>query len=219
MIREITKQEIIEIIKTLDTRTKTLTVEDFDYVLNMGYAELGTFEHVFYNEEVVDLRPQYDAGELKFAFDIVEDVVFIYDLYLAKYKTDAGLHDMDKDRSKRVVYKDPRYVGRVHVDLTDERENWENVVVKYSFTPQATTEKVYIDQPTLLAMRDAFGCALYNRLGDVQKETQKRASLNRTAKAIVNKIPTDLIIPNEPKEVEGRISNRQIFSGFNMRSM
>jgi len=217
MLRKITRPEIEQLIKSLDTRAKTFSEEDFNFVIDMGYAELGTFNHLFYNEEVIDLRPQYEAGELRFSLDIEEDVSFIYDLYLSKNDPEFDTLDgQDKERSKKAIYKDSRYPGRVHVNLNEADDTYEVAVLKYSFTPQSTTEEIYIDQPTYLAMRDAFGCALYNKLNDVERESQKRASLARTANSVIPKYPEDYIIPkdNDKSESRGRVYRRAMFSGL-----
>lgn len=217
MLRQITRTEIETLIKNLDTRAKTFTSDEFDYVINMGYAELSTFNHLFYNEEIVSLADQYEAGELSFVMDIEEDVAFIYDLYLAKESSDESLLDgIKKERTKRAIYKDERYAGRVHVNLDNADTSYENAVIKYSFTPRATSEHLYIDQQTYLALRDAFSCSLYNKLGDVERESQKRASLARTARAVIPKYPQDYIIPNDTREseTEGRIYKRSMFSGL-----
>jgi len=225
MLKKVTRAEVLKMIQTLDKRTESLTDDDFNYIIDMGYAELNTIAHPFENEEVVPLKPYYDNGELKFTVDVVEDVSYVYDLYLTieghqdihQYK-----HGVQKLRNENVVYKDGRRVGRVHVDLTNlktlaEADNKpaDNLVIKYSYTPTHTTEDIYVDQPTLLAMRDAFGCALYNRLNDTDRESQKRAALGRTASAIVPRYPNDFRVPmDEPIAEEGRSYVRSMFNGL-----
>jgi hypothetical protein len=220
MLRPFTRAEVIKMISTLDVRTKEFTDEDYNYVMNMGYAELATVTHAFYNEEVVALKDYYENDESKITLDITEDVAFIYDLYVTiEGQEDIELfkHGIRKIRDENIVYKDSRAIGRVHIDLANHKEPYplDNAVIKYAFTPRDTTEVIYIDQPTMLAMRDAFGCALYNRLNDVERESQKRASLQRTALAIVPTYPNDFRVPDDSDVAhEGRISVASIFKGF-----
>ncbi len=228
MLRKITRSEIITLIKNFDKRTETFTDEDYNYVMDMGYAELATIVHAFTNEEVVSLKPFYEAGENKFTIDVEEDVAYVYDLYLTienLTNLDLYKHGIKKLTDENIVYKDSRMVGRVHVDLTNmDKETYpeivegtpaNNLVIKYAYTPTSTTEDIYIDQPTYLAMRDAFGAALYNRLNDVERESQKRASLQRTGLAIVPQLPNDFrIIGDSDIADEGLIVARSVFKGF-----
>ena len=225
MLRQITRAEVIKLITTLDKRTESFDDDDFNYVMDMGYAELGTVAHPFENEEVVPMSTYYDAGELKLTLDIEDDVAYVYDLYL----TVEGLTDVTtytngimKLRDENYIWKDSRQIGRVHVDLNNVNYDRnvgpvkiDNCIIKYAYTPTHTTENIYIDQPTYLAMRDAFGCALYNRLNDVERESQKRASLARTAAAILPSYPNDYRIPEDSNVVpEGRVYIRSVFKEF-----
>ena len=220
MLRQITRAEVVKMISTLEnTRTAKFTEDDYNYVIDMGYAELATVNHVFYNEEVVSMDEYYASGELKISLEVEDDVAFVYDLYLTREdkSSDIFSHGIEKVRNTNAIYKDNRQTGMFHIDLSKVKDGKvDNAIIKYAFTPEATTEIIYIDQQTYLAMRDAFGCALYNRLNDVEREAQKRASLQRTAKAILPTYPNDYIIPEEGTDSmdEGRVSVRAMFSGL-----
>ncbi len=225
MLRKITKNEIITMIKSLDKRTDKFSDDDYDYVMDMGYAELATVTQAFYNEEVVSMTTYYDTGESKVTLDVEEDVLYIYETYLTiENQTDILRfpHGIAKITDENAIYKDGRYVGRVHVDLdkvnTDRfgetliSGNADNAVIKYAFTPTSTSEDIFIDQGTYLAMRDAFGAALYNKLNDTEKESQKRASMHRTALAITPRYPNDFRITEDSNVAsEGRVYIRSIF--------
>ena len=228
MLRKITRAEVIKMISTLDKRTESFTDEDYNYVMDMGYAELATIVQAFNNEEVVSMEPYYTNGEMKLTLDIEEDVSYIYETYLTiENQTDLTLHPhgIKKITDENAIYKDGRAVGRIHIDLnklnldkygdTVSGTKADNAVIKYAFVPTHTTEDIYIDQPTYLAMRDAFGASLYNRLNDVERETQKRASLRRTAGAVLPVLPNDFRISADSNIAdEGRVFIQSIFKGL-----
>ena len=227
MLRKITKPEIIKMISSLDTRTNKFTEEEFDYIIDMGYAELVSVNSVFNNEEIVSMAEYYEAGELKISLDIEEDVSYIYDMYLTKEgleDTRIYPHGIHKIRNENAIYKDANSVGRIHIDLDQvpvddglSQRLVSNAVVLYAYTPSHTSEDVYIDQPTYLSMRDAFGCALYNKLNDTERETQKRASLQRTATLIPNKYPADFRIDRNSDVLdEGRVYIQSVFKGLSV---
>jgi hypothetical protein len=219
MLKPFTRAEILKMIGTLDVRTKTFKDEDFDYVMDMGYAELATITYAFYDEEVVNLKEYYELQETKITLDITEDVSFIYDTYVTIENQNINdyLHGIRKIRDENIIYKDSRAVGRIHIDLDNHKEPQllENAVIKYAYTPTHTTETVYLDQPTMLALRDAFGCALFNRLNEVERESQKRASLQRTAMAIIPRYPNDFRI-DQDNDIpdEGRVMIAKVFKGL-----
>jgi len=114
-----TPEDIIDAVKSLDTRAARLESDQITNVINDGYAELCTIIQAFSNEEVVDLQPFYDTGEQQVTLDIEEDVSEIYDLYLTienKSKTSFD-HGIRKIRDENIIYKDNRYNGRVHLDF------------------------------------------------------------------------------------------------------
>lgn len=226
MLRKVTKAEIVDIIASLDKRTDSFVDADYNYVMDMGYAELATVTQAFYNEEVVSMAPYYDAGESKITLDVQEDVLYVYETYLTiENQTNVFRfpHGIAKITDENAIYKDGRAVGRIHVDLDKvnidrfgesvSNNRADNAVIKYAYTPTSTSEDIYIDQGTLLALRDAFGAALFNKLNDVEKESQKRASLNRTAAAITPRYPNDFsIAPDSDVATEGRVYIRSIFT-------
>ena len=133
-----------------------------------------------------------------FTVDIDDDVVFIYDLYLTIENRDFSLfeHGIKKIVNVNSVYKDNREVGRVHVDLSkvDSHESAiDNLVIKYFFTPTSTTEDIYMDQPTFLALKNALSTSLYDYMNDVERSMQKLAATKRTGLAAIPNDPEDLL--------------------------
>lgn len=186
-------------VKALDVRAQQLTTEEVNRVIDDGYTELCTIVQAFGDEEVVSLVDFYDAGETTITLDVDADVVDVYDLYLTTEGLDKNTFDygIEKTRDDRIVYRDNRYNGRVHIDLTTTAShrtssgNYDNVVIKYYYIPTNTTDTVYMDAQTWLAFKSALGVALYNTLHDVERNGQKRAEMNRQAKAIIPSQPED----------------------------
>ena len=191
-------EDIIDTVKSLDTRATRLEPEQITSIINDGYTELCTVIQAFSNEEVVDLRPFYDNDEKQVTLDIEEDVSEIYDLYLTvenqdKFSFDQGIK---KIRDKRVIYRDNRYNGRVHLDFDLLKEKVDNAVLKYYYVPRSDAVQVYMDAQTWLAFKSALGVALYDTLHDVERNGQKRAEMLRRAKAILPSMPEDATDPS-----------------------
>lgn len=197
MKQQYSKADMIELIKTLDTRAEKLSDAKLDIILNMGFAELETVAKLFSGEEVIAMDNFYTSGETLITLDIEEDVSAIYDMYLTveNLNKDEYLYGIKQIRDKGCIYPDNRYMGRVHINLADtpEGEVIDNAVIKYFYVPKATNTYFYMDQPTYLATINAMGAALYDVLNDVARSQQKRAAMVRTATAITPYNPEDLI--------------------------
>ena len=201
MKREYTKTDIVGVVKRKDKRTESFSPEQFNDVINFAYAELSTVAKLFSDEAVIPVKPYYDNNETLFTIDIEEDVVHIYDLYLTNeaQNFDDFEHGIEKIREPNDIYRDNREVGRVHIDLSKARSKIntivqiENVVIKYFYTPHSSDDKVFMDQPTYLALSNALGTALYDYLNDTERSMQKLAATKRTGLAAIPNDPYDLL--------------------------
>ena len=197
-----TKEQITNIVKGFDVRTSKMSTAQLDNIISLGFAELTAIVKAFADEEIVDLQTFYDNGENKFTLEITEDVIGVYDAYVTIENQDSSVyeHGIRKVRDTNVIYLDNRYHGKVHVNLAEMPENihGDNAIIKYYYTPSSDFEYVYMDQQTYLAMNFAFGSALYDFLHDVERSSQKRAGLNRTATAIVPELMLDANDPGKP---------------------
>ncbi len=206
-----TKDEIVAFIRDLDVRAKTLSDTKIDNIIDRGYAELTTVsKRLFSNEDVIPLDEYYDNGELKVALDIEDDVTEIYDIYVTE-ETDTKTFSQETIqgvgiyRNNDVAFRDNRYLGRFHLDLTVEYVAdviFDNCVVKYYYTPKATNDDVFMDSQVYLAFQDAMWAALNYFMKDIEGESQKRASMTRTSQSTTQE-PED--IPTE---------GRAMFGGF-----
>jgi len=198
MNRKINREQLVSLINGFDVRAKKFTEEQYNEVIDFAFAEMSTIARLFSNEEVVSTKEFYDNNELIYTLDIQEDVVYVYDLYLTKENQDFNTykHGIRKIRDENVVYKDNREVGRIHVDLTKHNEQlvFDNVVIKYFYTPQSTSEDIYLDQPTYLALKYALGMSLYELLNDVDRSMKKFSAMKRAALSAIPNDPEDLLI-------------------------
>jgi len=197
--REIKKSQLIHLLNNLDKRSLELSNESIDEIINNAFAELSTVARLFTDEDVLSTRDYYDNGELIFTLDIHSDVVYVYDLYLTVENQDHNIfdHGINKITDLNCIYRDNRESGRIHVDLTKVPENQiiDNIVIKYFYTPSATDNSIYMDQPTYVATRNALGVALYDWMNDVDRSMQKLAAMKRTGLAAVPNDPEDLLEP------------------------
>ena len=194
-----TRQEVVDYIKSIDVRARKFTDADINNTINRGYAELSTVtKQAFSSEEIVDLQELYDGSETKHTFDVEDDVTDIYDIYVTQEGDDKSMsqvviQDVGIYRNSDLAFRDNRYVGRIHVDLDAVDTKFDSLVVKYFYTPSATDETVYMDSQTYLAWQDAMGAATSYFLKDVDEETRKRTSMNRTSKSMVQQDPEDSV--------------------------
>jgi len=201
-----TRAEIVSFIKDLDTRAQKLSDAKIDSVINRGYAELmTTSKQLFSNEEVVALDEYYAAGEKKVSLDINEDVTEIYDIYFTIEDEDNSIcqevvQGIGIYRNNNAIYRDNRYVGRFHFDLSEVNEVFDNVISKYYYTPKATDADVFMSTQVYLAFQDAIWAALNYFLKDVDGESQKRASMARTSKSATQE-PED--VPERSRSIFG----------------
>ena len=205
-----TREDIVAFIRDLDVRARDISDTKIDNIIDRGYAELTTVsKRLFSNEDVVHIADYTADGENKFTLDVEDDVTEIYDLY-ATIENDDVSQDICQEviqgigiyRNNNMVFRDNRYLGRFHVDLTAVDEEFDNIVCKYYYTPKATGEDVYMDSQVYLAFQDAMWAALNYFMKDIEGESQKRASMQRTSQSTTQE-PED--IPTE---------QRAIFGGF-----
>ncbi len=198
MKKAYTPEDIVTAVKNLDVRTQKLSDTSLSTIVDDAYTELCTIVQVFSDEEIVNLDSFYEGNETLVTLDIEEDVSEIYDLYLTIENQDKDEYDygIRKIRDSKVIYKDNRYNGRVHIDFETLTEKTNNAVLKYYYVPTSTTETVYMDAQTWLAFKSALGVALYDTLHDVERNGQKRAEMTRRAKAIMPSTPEDAMDPS-----------------------
>jgi len=149
MKTEYTRDDINTFVRGLDTRAKVLSDVQLNNVVNRGYAELMTVStRLFSNEDVVNLDEYYASNEMTLSFDVEDDAVDVYDLYLTVEGEDADksicqevVQGIGIYRNDNVVYRDNSYIGRVHLSLDAEvlsDATFDNCLVKYYYTPKAT---------------------------------------------------------------------------------
>ena len=199
---------IVAAVKSLDKRAIVLTDDVINNIIDDGYTELCTIVQAFSDEEIVNLDDFYTNNETLITLDIEEDVSAIYDLYLTIEGQDKLLYDygIEKIRDKKVIYRDNRYNGRVHIDLDTQERQVDNAILKYYYVPTHTSETIYMDAQTWLAFKSALGVAMYDTLHDVERNGQKRAEMTRRAKAIMPSLPEDATAP----------AYGHIFNGFDV---
>jgi len=166
-----TKEQIVARIKMIDKRVEQLSVEQIDILIDRGYSILTSqYGYAFADEEVVSMQPFYDSGELLLTLDVQDDVVDVYDLYLTQENLSKSIymHGIKQVRDESLVYRDNRSVGRVHVDVQDNAEVYDNVVIKYTYTPQATDDDIYVDSITMTTLEYAWASAIYSYMKDTK---------------------------------------------------
>jgi len=201
MKRRLTKEELSNYIKRLDTRATKLTPEQIDDVILSSFGELSTFGFPFSSENIVDLTQYITAGEDVLAVDIDKDVIDIFDYYLTidtideQYEEFHGTKiyretdDVAKNSDKSVLYRDGFDPGRVHVRLDKAPVGTKTLVMKFYYNPDENFTDLFVDAQSNLAIQYAVGVSLYDVLHDVERSSQKRAGLERVTKAIANNYP------------------------------
>ena len=191
-----TKETMVADIKVMDKRTQTMSAEQIDVIIDEGYSNIGMFAQLFSNEEIVSMADYYDASnpdsanavsEMKLTMDVEEDCLYIYDLY----GTVESVSPLRKVYNADAIYQDGRYTGRFHVDL-NLCETIDNVVVKYTYTPQAIDADIYVDKPTYAVMKQAFRVAIDAYVKDDKREAKDMAKLEGMCLSILPNYPFDM---------------------------
>jgi len=205
MKREYTRAQIINTVKSLDKRVLNFTEDQFNTVIDNGYAELvAECDSAFSNEEIVSMADYYDASnpdsanaisEMSATFDVVEDVYDVYDLYLTIEGQPKDIYQggVREFRDDKVVYRDNRYTGRVHVQLDASAYTFANCVIKYYYLPAATDDSLFLDSITMSALRSAFNVALNKYLHDEKRAALYLDDLSRLAAKIPSTEPEDAL--------------------------
>jgi hypothetical protein len=203
MQRTITKEEIVNKLKLLDTRIKTLSEPSIDMILNNGFAELLAYIQPFTAEVIEPLEPHYLLGESTFVINIPFDVTYAYDLYLEKEGLDKSIFNEGKikDRDQNVIWKDPHDDSIINVDLSYDKFNvsFDNAVVKFFYIPNADFVEISIGSDVYNALDTAFAVAAYDYLNDSEKYSIKKKILESRAMAIIDKYPNDFDESKKPK--------------------
>jgi len=201
MKRKITKIQMTEYIKLLDTRCIDWTNEQIDRAMNNGFAELCTVVQPFVSIVEVDLQNYYDLGESKFDINLTGDSLSIYDLYLSKAADSFNVwkHDEEKCRDEDVIWKDAINSDVVHVDLTKDimKRTFEDAIVKYFYVPTADFIEIYMSNDVYIALESAIAASTYDILHDVEKAGQQRSAFTRKGGAVLEVYPQDYLDPGK----------------------
>jgi hypothetical protein len=204
MKRIITKDDLINYMKVLDTRVRKLDADVIDQIIIDSFAEFSTVSNSISNRYIVDLKPYYDAGETKFNIQIPEDVVFIYDLYLAKSTDDLLLseHGEYHVRDESVIWADAQKRDVFHVNLEDQKygQSYDLAYAEYIYIPHdANFTEIYMHTDAYNAYRDALSASAYDYLHDDEKALMKRSEMKRKAMSIANAYPEDYAEPKRAR--------------------
>ncbi len=196
MKNKYTQADMIARFKMLDVRAKKLTDDQIMVLMDRAYGNLSAmFGYAFSDEEVVNMDQYYANGELKLSLDVEEDVIDIYDLYLTEENQSAYLHGIKETRDENQVYRDNRYSGRLHIDLThsvtipssgidDGEGRYDNCVVKYFYTPVTTVDDIYMDSITYTALEQAWQVVLSDYVKDEKGKAEALTDMMRLGSKI-----------------------------------
>ena len=206
MKRKISKDQLVNYIKQLDKRADKMSAEAIDEVILQGFTELSTVVYPFTEEQIIDITPFIEAGEDKITVDIDLDVVEIYDLYIVtETETDGTVKEQgtyvarDDTENPKFLYEDNRYTGRYHIIVEELPASAINAVAKFFYIPGPDFVDAYVDGQTELALKNACASSLYDVLHDVERSSQKRAAMIRTASLIADSgKPRDWVYDSKP---------------------
>lgn len=202
MKRKITKKDLVLVLNDLDHRTEDWDERKIDRCINNAFAELATIQSFFSSDVSVELDDYYESGETKFIMNLDNDSVSIYDLYLVEQTTDRDdRHGEIKHRDKALIWRDSKNLDVVNVNICglDTNATYSTAVAKYFYTPTADFKDIYVSNNVYLALDSALGSTMYDMMNDVERASQKRAAMQRTASAIPEHLPDDYLnLPGRP---------------------
>jgi len=201
MKKKVTKADLREFVKHLDTRCKRMEEPIIDQLIEDGFAVVNEVGNIFFDEDSLDVTQYLEDGVEKMSYDIERDVVYIYDAFLSE----DSRHPIET--SDNMVEVDPRVLGRINIDFTSTKDlynrytfhhpldsvgNKPNVlIVKYSYIPTIDFDRLFLSREEHKALRSGIAVAVYDYLREEAKMAGYLASLQRTYKSINNKYPLD----------------------------
>ena len=202
MRRKITKQQLIDYIKRLDTRCKKFDAVKFDEIIDDSFSELNSFGGFFFDEDSLQITQYLEDGVKKLSYDIERDVTYIYDAFLS---IDSKTPHLESDLHVQV---DPRVLGRINIDFTSDEDMYDEysyheqmdatesepprvLIVKYYYVPTSDFDEIYMNRDVYKALRQAIASSTYLDLHDEQKSAIHYQRMEKYAKAIVLERPHD----------------------------
>jgi hypothetical protein len=202
MKRLITKEEIIKHLKSVDRRATNFTDEEIDTIIVDSFAEFSTVSKTISNRYIVDLSSYYSSGETKITVQIPEDVIYIYDLYLARNVENCIVsnHDELHIRNDHLIWRDTQKSDTFHINLNDfvYGDIYSLAYAEYYYIPtSADFNEIYLGNDSYIAFKDAISAVVFDYLHDTESATLKRNNMKVKASTIANIYPEDY---EEPKK-------------------
>jgi hypothetical protein len=215
MKRKITKQQLIEYIKRLDTRCKKYDDEKFDEIIDDSFSELNIFGGFFFDEDTLEIEQYMNDGVKKLSYDVERDVTYVYDAFLS---VDSKTPYSESDKHVEV---DPRVLGRINIDFTSTKDmynaytyheqdnaatppNPNVLIVKYYYIPTSEFTEIYMNRDVYKALRQAIAASTYLDLHDDKRNEIHYKKMELFAKSIVFETPNDFYDkPNLERFING----------------
>jgi len=211
MKKKVLKQDLIDRILEMDTRTRSWDQGKMDTVITNAFVELSTVSQPFSAEYSEDLVPYYENGEFKSSVTIDDSVISIYDFYLVKYDQNEELFTRGemKFRNINVIWKNPQSKDTILFNLKSKYCGdyvFDNIVAKYFYLPlDANFTELYLFTDEYLALRAALEVAVYEETRDYETAVKKREKLIILGQTLIEDEPDDFPVDNKRKIFDGYI--------------
>ena len=201
MKKKVSKQDLRDYVRHLDTRCKRYEDSVVDQLIEDGFAVVNEVGPIFFDEDALQIKEYIEDGVQKMSYDVERDVVYIYDAFISQ----DSIHPIEY--SDNYVEVDPRVVGRINLDFTSKADMYkrhtfhhpldavgnklEVLIVKFAFIPTIEFENLFLTREEHKCFRAGVAVAVYDYLREEIKMSGFQKSLERTYKSINNKEPLD----------------------------
>lgn len=209
MKKIITKQFLIDYIKSLDVRCKKFDDTKFDDIIDDGFNNVNADRVLFFDEEAVGVGDYIADGTEKFTHDVERDVTYIYDAFLSEDSINP-IYDSDN-----MVEIDPRVVGRINIDFNSTVDKYKKytyhdknssvgtvpsvLIIRYAYIPMSDFDSLFVARDLYKAIKEGIAVATYEILHEEVKSSGHRSSMKRAIAGVIAAEPLDY-----PDELEFR---------------
>jgi hypothetical protein len=206
MKRTVTKDQLIEYIKKIDTRCKKWDESDFDRAITNGFAFMSTIIDPISTVYYEDLTPYYEYQETSFSINLLGSVEYVYDMYLGinNFSDEQTLeHKILKIRDTNRIWKDPSKDDVIHVDLNDTiyGHRYDFVEIKYLYIPIGSDfDELLLPNQIYVVLEACISAASYDALNSPQEYQNKMNLATMLSTSASDIYPNDYYEPGTPNK-------------------
>ncbi len=143
MKTQLSKTDIVRIVKNIDQRAKKLDDDTIDYLIDRGFAKASSLANIFSSEDVVDLS-QYYSANTDVAYQIDKKVTALYKMVLDTGTTTYSSRERKINTNFIDIELDNRESDIVWFKFKAAPPQTADLTLKYFYTPDSSFTNIFI---------------------------------------------------------------------------